>query len=79
MYRQGKILALGPRFGLVLGPTGRLLWLPAVAIWADFNIFKILVGAGDINNSISVPNYCDGPSLDLGVYTNKDCSALTEV
>ena len=26
-----------------------------------------------------MPNYCDGPSRDLGVYTNKDSSAWTEV
>ena len=79
MCRQEKILALGPRFGLILGAKQCLLWLPEVAIWADFNIFKILVGAGHVNNSISVPNYCDGSSLDFGPYTSKVSSAWTEV
>ena len=36
-------------------------------------------GAGDIYNSISMPNYCDGPYIHVGVYTNKDPSAWTEV
>ena len=30
---QSKLLALGPRFGRFLGPQGRLLRLPGVAIW----------------------------------------------
>ena len=27
------------------------------SFWADFRDFEILGGAGDINNSISMPNY----------------------
>ena len=36
-------------------------------------------GLGDINNSISMPNYCDGPYLDLDIYTKKVSSPWTEV
>ena len=44
---QTRYLALGPRFGLVLvahveGFASRRLF------WADFSIFEILGGAGDI-------------------------------
>ena len=36
---------------------GRSFWAN-FAFWADFDEnFKILGGAGDINNSISMPNY----------------------
>ena len=49
------------------------------SFWADFAIFEILGGAGDINNSISMPNYCDGPFSDLGKCVNKVRSAWTEV
>ena len=72
-------LGLGPRFGLVVIDQGRLLWLPRVAIWADFNIFQILSKAGDINNSISMPNYCDEPYGDLAICVSKVRSAWTEV
>ena len=44
-----------------------------------FDIFEILGGAGDIYNSISMPNYCDGSHIHVGVYTIKDTSALTDV
>ena len=44
-----------------------------------FEISEILGGAGDINNSISMPNYCNGPHGDLGVYVDKVLSAWTEV
>ena len=44
-YVQAMIVALGPRFGLVLVAPGCLLWLPGVAIWA---IFEIFWRAGDI-------------------------------
>ena len=54
-------------------------WLPGVAIWADFDIFEILVGAGDIYSSTSTPKYCDEPYGDLGMYVNKVLSAWTEV
>ena len=53
--------------------------LPGVAIWADFEIFEILGEACDIYNSISMPNYCDGPYIYLGLYVNKVLSAWTEV
>ena len=38
-----------------------------------------MIGAGDIYNSISIPNYCDGSNIRLGVYTSKGLSAWTEV
>ena len=44
-----------------------------------FEIFEILGWAGDIYNSISVLNYCDGPYIHLGRYVNKVLSAWTEV
>ena len=40
---------------------------------------QILGGAGDINNSISMSNYCDGPYIHLLLYANKVLSAWTEV
>jgi len=43
------------------------------------NIFEILGGAGDKYNSISMPNDCDGPYSDLGVYAIKERSAWAEV
>ena len=42
-HTQRKFLALGPRFGLVLGPQGKVLWLPGVAIWAIFEFLGGLV------------------------------------
>ena len=36
-----------PRFGLILDPQGRLLWLPGVVIWTDFVFRLILREAGD--------------------------------
>ena len=44
-----------------------------------FEIFEILGGAGDINNSTSMPNYCDGPFSNLLPYVSKVLSAWTEV
>lgn len=41
---------------------------PGVSIW---EIFEFLDWAGDINNSISFPNYCDGPYSDPGTYVNE--------
>ena len=73
VYMSKRMLALGPRFGLVLGPQGRLLWFPGVAI------FELLGGAGDIDNSTSMPNYCDGPYVDLGIYTTEVPSVWTAV
>ena len=49
------------------------------SIWADFVIFEIMGGAGDIYNSTSIPNYFDGPYIHLGVYVNEVPSAWTEV
>ena len=43
-----------------------------------FEIVEILGGAGDIHNSISMPNYCDGPYIHLGLYVGKVLSAWTE-
>ena len=71
---QTSYLALGPRFGLVLvaqvkgfGSRG--------SFWADFDIFEILGEAGDINSLRSMRKYCNGLSLDLGLYVNKLSSA----
>ena len=44
-----------------------------------FEIFEILGGAGDMNNSISMPNYCDGPHIRLLRYPRQISSAWTEV
>ena len=44
-----------------------------------FEIFEILGGAGDINNSISTANYCNGPYIRLLPCANKVFSAWTEV
>ena len=79
-YIHRKDLALGARFGRVLGLQGRLLWLPGVAILAEFIIFfEILDKAGDINNSTSKPNYCDESYCDLGLYVHKVPSAWGKV
>ena len=43
---------------MILAPQRHLLWLLGVAIWA---IFEFLGGAGDVDNSTGVPNYCSGP------------------
>ena len=73
-YVYTRYLALGPRFGLVLvaqvkgfGSRG--------SFWADFDIFEILGEAGDINSLRSMRKYCNGLSLDLGLYVNKLSSA----
>ena len=77
---QTRDLALGPRFGLVLvaqveGFASRR------SFWADFAIFEILGEgeAGDINNSTSMLNYCNGPYIRLLPCANKGFSAWTEV
>ena len=44
-----------------------------------FEILKILRGADDIHNSRSMPNYCDEPYGDLGMYVDKMFIAWTEV
>ena len=44
-----------------------------------FEIFEFLGGAGDINNSTSMPNYCNGPYIRLLPCANKVLSAWAEV
>ena len=44
-----------------------------------FEIFEFLGGAGDINNSMSMLNYCNGPYIRLLPCANKEFSAWTEV
>ena len=44
-----------------------------------FEIFEILGGAGDINNSISMWNYWNGPYIHLLPYVNDVSRAWTEV
>ena len=53
---QKIFLALGPRFGLVLGAQVKGFGSRG-SFWADFRVFEILGGAGDINNSTSITNY----------------------
>ena len=60
-------------------PNGVYYGSRGVAIWADFELFEIVGGAGDINISISMPNYCDEPYGDLVMYITKVLSAWTEV
>ena len=47
----------------IMGPGGRSGQI--------FEIFEILGGAGDINNSISMLNYCNGPYIRLLPCPNK--------
>ena len=76
VYTQRRILALGPRFGLVLGPQRRLLWLPEVAIWEIFEFLGGLV----IHSSYQVKTttYLKS-SLFLFTYARKVFSAWAEV
>ena len=37
--------------------SSKRFWFPGVVLGGFFEIFEILGGAGDINNSISMPNY----------------------
>ena len=73
-----RLLTFGPRFGLVVIAQGQGFGSRG-SIWTDFEILEVVGGAGDIYNSISMPNYCDGPYIRLGVYVNKVRSAWTEV
>ena len=75
---QTRYLALGPRFEqlLVAQVEG---FASRRSFRADFAIFEILGGAGDINNSISMANYWDGPYRDLGICVSKVSRAWTEV
>ena len=61
------------------GPRFLYLWVDLDRVGADFRVFEILGGAGDISNSISMPNYCDGPYIPLLLCANKVLSAWTEV
>ena len=60
---KGKVLSRGGR------DLGRFLRFIRFRVWL----------AGDIDNSTSMPNYCDGRYGNLGIYTNEDPSACTEV
>ena len=71
-------LALRPRFGLIVIAQGQGFGSRG-SIWADFEIFEIMGGAGDIYNSISMTNYWDEPYSDLGICVNTVLSAWTEV
>ena len=53
-----------------MGPGGRS--------GQNFDIIQILGGAGDIYNSISMTDYCDGPYIHLGLHVNQVLSAWTE-
>ena len=53
---QTRFLALGPSFGLVVIAQVKG-FVPGGRSWQIFEIFEILGGAGDINNSISMANY----------------------
>ena len=59
--------------------SSKRFWFSGVRDLGNFRVFEVLGGAGDINNSVSMTNYCDGPCLDLGVYVNKDSSFWIEV
>ena len=78
-YVETRILALGPRFGLVLVAQVKGFGSRRSRSGQIFEIFEILGGAGDINNSISMRNYCNGPYSDLLLCGNKDPSAWTTV
>ena len=57
----------------------RWLILGRRSFWADFRDFEILGGGGDIKNSISTANYCNGPHIRLLPCATKVFSAWTEV
>ena len=78
-YVYTRYLALGPRFGLVLVAQVKGFGSRRSRSGQIFEIFVILGGAGDINNSISMPNHCNGPFSNLLPCANKVRSAWTEV
>ena len=78
-YVQTRILALGPRFGMVLVAQVKGFASRRSRSGQIFEIFGILGGAGDINNSTRKHNYRDGPYSYLGMYIKKVLSAWTEV
>ena len=61
--------------------SSRRFWFPKVVLgrFCYFRDFVILGGAGDINNSISIANYCNGPYIRLLPCANKVFSVWTEV
>ena len=77
-HARTRYLALGPRFGLVVIAQGQGFGSRR-SFWADFAIFQIPGGAGDIDNSISMQNYGNGPYIRLLRYVNKVLSAWAEV
>ena len=74
VYMQARILALGPRFGLVLDPQRRLLRLPGVAIWTIFEFLGGLViyiySSYQVKSTTEIESY-----RYLGIYASKDSSA----
>ena len=79
VYTHPMCLALGPRFGVFLGPQAQGFGSRGSRSGQILEILYILGGAGDIYNSISMLNYCNGPYGDLSIYTTEDPSAWTEV
>jgi len=72
---------LGPTFRSSLGPQGKGFGFRG-SFSADFAIFEILGGAGDINNSISMRNYYHTRMKSfrhLGLATHNYFSAWTKV
>ena len=69
-------LALGPRFGLVVIVQRQGFGSRGSRSGQIFDIFEILGGAGDIDNSISTLKYCNEPYRDLVIYVNKVLSAI---
>ena len=69
-------LALGPRFGVFLGPQRRLLRLQGVAIWEVFEFLGGLViyHSHHVNTNPEIKPY-----RYLCTYPSKDSSAWTEV
>ena len=84
--RLGMTFLLGKKMDFLLGKkmifllgkkmncVGRIT-ASGVAIWTIFE----LLGGKLINNSTSMLNYCDEPYGGLGIHTNEDRNAWTEV
>ena len=71
-----RYLALGPRFGLVLGPQGRLLSLQEVATW---KIFEFLGGLVSCRSYQVQQTTCLKSFHFLCTYPHKVFSAWAEV
>ena len=78
-HTRTRYLALGLRFGLVLVAQEKDFGSRRSRSGQIFEIFEILGGAGDINYSISISNYCNGPYIHLLPCPHKVSSAWTEV